>query len=234
MSSRRKSKNQPHRVRCTCQSHECYLGSYLDAYGNTQSGVEVWPETKKAHALADELKRLSINSVTNPIATLSTSQTPLLTTPYDRHQSPSSPSSYHGPRTFPSAASGTSSEDDIPCMPAPVQKPSSAERFCSRAISAREDGVRVFQCDHLHNFTLRKMSPVLLLITLVVVILTVYGHLSTSSASWLLDCLGMIIEFVLNYGVNPLHGHVGLASSDAFALRRIPKTITTAMKWLNI
>ncbi|EGG00106.1 uncharacterized protein MELLADRAFT_68077 [Melampsora larici-populina 98AG31] len=47
-------KSETHRVICRCQSHECYRGRILDAYGKPQPGVEVNRATFAAHQLSDQ------------------------------------------------------------------------------------------------------------------------------------------------------------------------------------
>lgn len=56
MSPITKKKTNVHRVKCVCRAFDCYLGLYVDAYGVTQAGVEVIPETFTAHELADKVK----------------------------------------------------------------------------------------------------------------------------------------------------------------------------------
>ncbi|KAH9813409.1 hypothetical protein DFH28DRAFT_896960 [Melampsora americana] len=93
MSSHRKPANQSRRVTCRCRTHQCCLGSFVDAYGNTQSGVEVWPDTKKAHALADELERLSMESAPELDSIEPSSQHPFEAAPSDDHPHANQPSS---------------------------------------------------------------------------------------------------------------------------------------------
>lgn len=49
----RKFKADPRRVVCRCQISGCYKGSYVDAHGVLQSGVEVLTATKEAHERAE-------------------------------------------------------------------------------------------------------------------------------------------------------------------------------------
>lgn len=53
----RKNKDAP-RVVCQCKARQCYLGHFVDAYGQPQSGVEVLLSTRDAHARADLRKQL--------------------------------------------------------------------------------------------------------------------------------------------------------------------------------
>lgn len=49
-----KNTKRAHRVVCLCKARECYLGHFIDAYGEPQRGVEVLHSTFNAHALADQ------------------------------------------------------------------------------------------------------------------------------------------------------------------------------------
>ncbi|EGF98631.1 uncharacterized protein MELLADRAFT_69185 [Melampsora larici-populina 98AG31] len=57
MSASSKKTKEAHRVVCRCKARECYLGNYIDAYGQPQSGVEVLPSTRDAHTRADMRKQ---------------------------------------------------------------------------------------------------------------------------------------------------------------------------------
>ncbi|EGG08102.1 uncharacterized protein MELLADRAFT_105301 [Melampsora larici-populina 98AG31] len=57
-----KSKIDPRRVVCKCQSHGCYKGIFVDAHGNSQRGVEVCPASKEAHSRADLRSRIESTS----------------------------------------------------------------------------------------------------------------------------------------------------------------------------
>lgn len=67
-----------------------------------------------------------------------------------------------------------------------------------------------------------------------VALLSIFGNISMSTASWLLDCLRIVIELALTHGINPLHSPTTLRASDLSNLSRIPKTITTVISWLKI
>lgn len=57
MSSSSKKTKEAHCVVCRCKARKCYLGNYIDAYGQPQSGVEVLPSTRDAHTRADMRKQ---------------------------------------------------------------------------------------------------------------------------------------------------------------------------------
>lgn len=78
------------------------------------------------------------------------------------------------------------------------------------------------------------MNPVLLHVVLIVVILSVFGNVSMNSSSWLLDCLKITVELCLSGEIKIFKPRILLSSSDESILRRNPKTITTAITWLNI
>lgn len=59
MAASTKKTKDAHRVVCRCKTRECYRGQFLDAYGQAQSGVEVLPSTRDAHARADLRKQAS-------------------------------------------------------------------------------------------------------------------------------------------------------------------------------
>ncbi|EGF98213.1 uncharacterized protein MELLADRAFT_113733 [Melampsora larici-populina 98AG31] len=49
MSTRKKKTAQTHRKVCCCEAFQCNVGSYVDASGNNQPGVELTREAYEAH-----------------------------------------------------------------------------------------------------------------------------------------------------------------------------------------
>lgn len=78
------------------------------------------------------------------------------------------------------------------------------------------------------------MNPVLLHVVLVVAILNIFVNLSTNTARWLLDCLKIVIELCLTERINIFQSPILLTRPEELILNRIPKTITTAVRWLNV
>ncbi|KAH9808405.1 hypothetical protein DFH28DRAFT_1196268, partial [Melampsora americana] len=259
MSPITKKKNNTHRVKCVCRAFDCYLGRYVDANGVTQVGVEVLPASLMAHELADKVNEATSSTsaeqdipASHNARNRSPSQASLIGSIARlrlKEKNPQSQSSGSNPMsqqpigTFEAHRTGlTPSDQDVHPLESASREPypgdqntsSVLSKMCLDSTSAKAAGVQVYNCDRFYQFTLENMNPVLLHVILVAAILSVFGNISTNSASWLLDCLKIIVELCLSGAINIFKPRALLSMSDESILRRIPKTITTAITWLNI
>lgn len=85
-----------------------------------------------------------------------------------------------------------------------------------------------------YSFTLKAFNPVYLHISLTAAILSIFDHASMSTAAWLMDMMRISIELSMNRGLDFENADTQLDGSRISILKRMPKTITTAIKWLEI
>lgn len=149
--------NDPHRVPCCCRIYKCYLGKYQDAYGVTQSGVEVLPETFRSHQLAQEREKvisgLAIEQTSrHPPATIQDtlldSLTRLNLTSESKICHARSSSAEHD-RCRSNEPSDSMLFDQAASRDPPISPPSSS-KVCLAALKARErEIIKVYDCGEL-------------------------------------------------------------------------------------
>lgn len=61
-----------------------------------------------------------------------------------------------------------------------------------------------------------------------------FDHASMSTASWLMDMMRISIELLITHGLVPNNLGSELDLSELSTLKRKPRTVTTAIKWLKI
>ncbi|EGF97761.1 uncharacterized protein MELLADRAFT_69795 [Melampsora larici-populina 98AG31] len=153
-----KKNSELHRVTCQCQAFDCYLGQYLDAYGVPQKGVEVLPDTLKTHTLADQRNKAlrtlasqrplllpdqnqpSADNLLQPLQNLYLNQgTSCINSPLTGLTNEGSQNSY------------SNTGEDIVELSS-NNNLSKSSRRCPSAISARNDGVKVYDCGRFCTF----------------------------------------------------------------------------------
>lgn len=152
MLSSSKKKNTAHRVRCVCQTFECYLGQYVDAYGINQRGVEVLPDTLAAHQLADRAAqataRLSTQRLpSNPLdlGSHTPGQDGLISAISGLRLNTMNPTLSHASSSLRLVLDGKQGSDDKPKESLPSSK------TCLAATEAKAAGMDIYKCGELIN-----------------------------------------------------------------------------------
>lgn len=132
-----KKKNRAHRVPCVCHAFDCYLGHYIDAHGMTQVGIEVLPETFKAHKLADRVKE----------ATSSVTARGAISASHDPSNGSLGQDTLIGPIAslrLNKSIQKTKSSDSYPVLKQPQSNSTAASGICQTSSTTKEQDVQLF------------------------------------------------------------------------------------------
>lgn len=88
--------------------------------------------------------------------------------------------------------------------------------------------------DHFFDFSLKLINPLLLHVALTPSIMSIFGQLSQTAASWLLDTQSITVELCLTRRLLPSHSPIALSDEETKILKRFPRTLKTAIGWFNI
>lgn len=91
-----------------------------------------------------------------------------------------------------------------------------------------------YDSDKFFAFDLSQANPVCLHVALTTAIMSVFAHAPALTVSWLLDVQRITIELSLTHGVLPNSSPTTLQPLQGKMLNRIPSTIETVLKWLEI
>ncbi|EGF98762.1 uncharacterized protein MELLADRAFT_113224 [Melampsora larici-populina 98AG31] len=250
-----KKTNVSHRVVCQCKARECYLGSFIDAYGERQCGVEVLPSTRDAHVLADRRMQALQGISGQDLPSTSTRDQPSedLVTFLARLHIPSmdshSPlmaseraSTYQPintnqritlPRPSPLPFVSGSVEINSPAREPEPTESSSNEDLSGHASDDHEIASSIYDCDQFYIFSLKAINPLLLHVALTSSILVIFDNLSFRTASWLMDVQRITIELSMTLGLLPNQSPGAISASELKIFNRIPKTLATAIDVKN-
>jgi hypothetical protein len=171
MSTRQKKSGQTHRKICCCEAFQCNAGVYLDAHGNSHTGVELTREAYDAHQRAEIRNRAraslspSASSTPQSIRSVSRGQSdlisPLSRMVLNRSESENSPSGHSRSHALvPERDEDVSSisrqsedqgieqsnvEQDVPAIATSSNiSETRSSRKCMAARSARNAGVKTY------------------------------------------------------------------------------------------
>lgn len=88
--------------------------------------------------------------------------------------------------------------------------------------------------DHFYTFDLKRINPLLLYVALSTTMISIFDNLPIRTSSWLLDAQRITIELSMSVGLIPKQSTSELSAAEVKFLNRIPKTLATAIGWLNI
>ncbi|KAH9808456.1 hypothetical protein DFH28DRAFT_1087747 [Melampsora americana] len=106
--------------------------------------------------------------------------------------------------------------------------------ICTATNVARDKGVPQYNCGRFYSFTLANFNPVCLHVALTAAIMTIFDHSSMSTSAWLLDMMRITIELSVTHGLVVDNSIKHLEIAEISTLKRFPRTITTAIGWLQI
>ncbi|EGG03942.1 uncharacterized protein MELLADRAFT_108863 [Melampsora larici-populina 98AG31] len=124
--------------------------------------------------------------------------------------------------------------DIPPVTPSRNKPPFLDPDVCNAADSARQNGLRQYDTNRFHDFTLSSFNPVCLHIALTAVIINVFDHASMLTSAWLMDMMRISVELLIMYGLVTKKDATPLTLAEIPIFRRLPRTITTAIGWLQI
>ncbi|KAH9818358.1 hypothetical protein DFH28DRAFT_888301, partial [Melampsora americana] len=229
---------------CRCESYECNLGVHLDAYGNSQVGVELSPTAYEAHQRAERRRLARMNppgigtSTPNQVFNLEDPHqvlTPLVARLNLGSQDHINEGGIEVDSTCkqhfgPTSSSTTPFRDPEVDLRHSIDEPP----VCDAALFAQQSGVKPYDCAKFYECNLKDVNVLVLNAVVTTAIMSLFDHSSDATASWLLDVQRITIELALTHGLLPKSSPSELLPLERKLLGRIPQTIATVLKWLNI